>query len=309
MLFDDHKKNLEITITPMDRNKKILTIKKAKYMNSDYENFIVSGLSEINIARHLFIAQDVRLRKGDQVNDAIGIIMQGLRTNEDVVKYLIDQLDSDFCHINGIKTELHIEATKEQLDLIAAIEDMVLPELKEIQDKPFKLKKCEQSPPFPPHTPPPSTLYPTPLYQHKGMDDEYDSDEFYDEEDFIAELFSSIGDISISGGGYIPCAGIIKGEDFLSELKDAPWYLRNFPICPNISLTILSGIYKDFYAEYVRNSLIHKVFKLNSHEEEEKFANGQKGLQQLLKSMHKELALNSKYIRNCFNCPYIDQCS
>jgi len=304
MLFDDHKKNLEITITPMDSNKKILTIKKAKYMNSDYENFIVTGLSEINIARSLFIAQDVTLRKGDHVNEAIGIIIQGLRTNEDTVKYLVDQLDSDFCYINGIKTELHIDATKEQLDLIAAIEDMVLPELKEIQDRPITLKKCT---PPPKQIPPSSPLYTIP--DPKSMSPKNDDDDFYDEEDFLEELFSSIGDISISGGGYNPCAGIIHGEDFLPELKGASNYLRNFPICPNISLTVLTGLYKEFYTEYVRNSLIHKVFKLNSQEEEDKFVNSQRGLQQLLKVMHKELALNSKYVRDCFNCPHIDKCS
>ncbi len=302
MLFDDHKKNLEITITPMDNNKKILTIKKAKYMDGDYEHFIVSGLAEVNIAQHLFIAQDVRLRKGDQVNEVIGIIIQGLQANEDVVKYLVDQLDSDFCHINGIKTELNIEATKEQLALIAAIEDMILPELKEIKGPSSSENKTIPLIPF--------TLQALPKAMHapKNISDEYYDDDFF-EDDFFDFLSSSIGGINVSGGGYIPCAGIIHGEDLSPDVKGASGYLRDFSICPNIGLTILTGLYKEFYSEYVRNLLIHKVFKINCQEEEDKFTNSQRRIQQLLKLVHRELVVNSKYIRDCLNCPYTDQCS
>lgn len=280
MLFDDNKNHLDITITPLGRNKKILTIKKADYMTSDYEEFIAAGLVDTNIASHLLIAQDVSISKDNNESDAaVGIIIQGLRANEEVVKYLVNQLDNDFCGVNGIGVSAPTGD-----DLISRIEDMIPTELKTI-DRELTLSEVFG-----------------PIVASIG-------DGYYDEDDddfdgmIFEEILSSFGTVGMVGGGFYPCSGIVHGGSLIPSAGNPVGHSLDVPICPNIGLSMLVNLFKETYSEYLRFS-----FKSDNSLSAGDNLKAKAELKASLLSISKELADNSKYIRDCLSCPHFEQC-
>lgn len=278
MLFDDRAEPLEVNITDMDSHKKILTIKKLDYMTEEYEAFIFRGLDQVEIGSRLLRANNVKLKKGTREDDAVGIIICDLMKNEDLVKYMVAQLDRDFCHMKRVN-EISPDATPEHNALVDAIEAMILPELKVITGSAEDIIE---------------DISPEDFKDIDDFDDLFDFEDDFELDDFPRE------------GGYGLVSGLAHGDDLQDNLDEhAPAYLRNFAICPNIALDALSSMYIDCYKEFLSNIMMKKVFGKNGGPG---LTNMQAHLQRMMFTISKELQDIMKYERDCSSCPYKDSC-
>lgn len=283
----DNQMNLDINILNIDKYNIIVALKKRKYMNHNYLNYIVRNLSEINAAEQFSYTDNIKVKKDNKYDEAVGIMLMWPNkfTNKEL-EYHIYKADEEFCFVNDIYVEQGGSFTKEDMLFIRKVENNVFEELRIIPsvEKPAPEK---------------TEIFNESMDLEDLCDDLADTIEEWDIFNFDGlDPLSSI--ISLLGlVGDTPNPGI-KPEDLnpaVEYTKDTPGYLKDFPMCPNIAIKYVNELYTDLYRTYIHTMLFNKTDKTKLTE-----------LKKTMGKVYDELQKILPFEQDCKECKFNKKC-